>query len=375
MIEPFVTLFIAVVVLLFLAPRAFRAFDRRVTRIRLSDSSPRSPATHRFPEDGDALPQVSAAEVCDLLASAILTGESSRDAMLRLVSGGRVPRSLGLVCVPHLRSPEPFASVMQKVKRDLADTEHRELGALLALCVCDGAFVSSALRHAGELLRSEASLEQLTATHTAHARITMRVLSSLPVGFIAFGLAVSRSFGSAVVSPAGLVCMVVAASLNVVGWLWAARLVARVNRPDNERDAHMLVTGVSVSVHAGHSVVGACLGLRDVNECGARIAERLDRGEPLDDALDELARFFGDTGAALKQLITDCASSGLPLRRAADRLAESLRQRRASTIAVRAQQLTTALSMPIVLCMLPSFGLAVLMPLVVASLSSLSSST
>jgi pilus assembly protein TadC len=137
----------------------------------------------------------------------------------------------------------------------------------------------------------------------------------------------------------------------------------------------MLVTGVSVSVHAGHSVVGACLGLRDVNECGARIAERLDRGEPLDDALDELARFFGDTGAALKQLITDCASSGLPLRRAADRLAESLRQRRAAAIAVRAQQLTTALSMPIVLCMLPSFGLAVLMPLVVASLSSLSSST
>jgi hypothetical protein len=112
-----------------------------------------------------------------------------------------------------------------------------------------------------------------------------------------------------------------------------------------------------------------------VNECGSRIATRLEAHDTLDTALEELIHAFGDTGAALKQLILDCASNGLPLRQAADQLVESTRQHRATAVATRAHQLSTVLSMPIVLCMLPSFGLAVLIPLMTASISSLATST
>lgn len=367
-----VTFMVAVVLVRYLAPRTFTAFDRRAALARLQARRTNSQTGGHRRTRRNSPETVTPHEVCDLLASAVLSGEPSRDALARIVRGNRVPEMFGVVCNRHLASPEPFGSVMQHVKNDLAGTELHRLGVLVALCVVDGVFVPVALKHAAELLRHEQSLERLTATHTAHARITMRTLSSLPVGFLVFGAVVSRSFGSAVVTRAGLVCLMFAMVLNVIGWWWASRLISSVGTADNDTDTTLLVMGIGVSLHSGHSVVGACLNLREVNECGSRIAGRLDAGHSLDSALHELAP--DSTGDALRQMILDAARNGLPLRQSADRLAESVRQRRAASVAMRSQQLATTLSMPIVLCMLPSFGLAVLMPLLIASMSSLAAS-
>ena len=367
-----VTVTVTVILARFLAPRMFTRFDRRTARARLAPRATNEPTDSRRRAHRQSAEPMKPHEVCDLLAAAVLSGEPPRDALAGIVSGQRVPGTLGAVCTAHLESPEPFGSVMQHVRNDLAATELHELGVLLSLCVVDGVLVPVALKHAAELLRHEESLERLTATHTAHARITMRVLSMLPVGFLAVGALVSKTFGSAVVTRAGLVCLLLSMVLNFVGRWWASRLIASVGAPDDDTDAALLVMGIGVSMHTGHSVMGACLNLRDLNECGRRVAGRLDAHDSLESALEELAP--GGTGDALRQMILDSARSGLPVRQSADRLAQSVRQRRAASVATRAQQLATTLSMPIVLCMLPSFGLAALMPLLIASMSSLAAS-
>lgn len=371
MIDSLCIALIATVLTTFLAPRTFSVFDRRLALARLAGgNTPRAVVAPSRAAQGTA-PSVSPHDVCENLASAVLSGEASRDALVRLVSEHRVPEGLREVCDRHMMSPEPFGTVIQRLKNDLAGTEHHGLGVLLALCVTSDVFSAPALRTAAGLLQSEAALEQLTASHTAHARLTVRALSLLPVVFIGFAAVTSRSFRSVMCSFPGVACLAVAAGLNLAGRLWATRLISRAGRPNGDQGVHLLVTGFCVSINAGHSIVGACLGLGRVNDCGLRIARRLEGNEPLESALDELVQEFGDTGNDARRLILDGASSGLPVHRSADRLAESMHQRRASATAARAQQLSTALSMPVVLCLLPSFVVAVLIPLVIASMSSL----
>ena len=363
---------VAAAIASFLAPRMFTMFDRRSTRQRFTVGRPpvdTAVRKHRATTD------MSAHDMFERLAASVLTGRQSRDALAALASADGVPPVLTLACRRHLESPEPFGSVVHRVRLDLAPTQLCDFGALLSLCVADGVFVPGALRQAARLLRSDAELQRHISAQTAQARLTMRVLSFLPVGFLCLGAAASTAFRLAVVSAVGLVCLSVAAALNICGWLWTSRLMAAVWPSPVERDAHLLTLAFCVSLNAGHSIVGACLNLGDVNASGSRITRRLQQNAPLENALEVLVHDFGDTGEMLRRVIVDCASSGLPLHDSAEQIAASLGQRRTHTVTTRAQQLTTKLSIPVVLCMLPSFALAVLMPLLIASMSSLAAST
>lgn len=309
--------------------------------------------------------------MCDFLASAVLSGMPSRDALSQLVDTDRLPHELATTIGNRLRTSEPFAGVVSGLRADLDGGEHRELGVLLATCVTDGGFVVAALSQAAGLFRSNAALSQQVAVLSAHSRLTRRVLTALPLGFLAVGTALSASFRDAVATPTSLVCLVFSAALNGAGRKWMNRITDRARPSDSERDAYLLATWLCVSLRAGHTLVDACRGLGAVNHCGREVATLVDNGCTLDVALEPLARHHGDSGDALRRAILDCTGTGLPLAESAARIAEATRQRQVHAVSVCAQQLSTRTSMPVVLCMLPSFALAVLMPLLMASVTSL----
>ncbi|MDX2381266.1 MAG: type II secretion system F family protein, partial [Acidimicrobiia bacterium] len=105
------------------------------------------------------------------------------------------------------------------------------------------------------------------------------------------------------------------------------------------------------------------------------VCHRLDRGEPLADALDAL---HDDLGAAADPVIDAIAGAerhGLPLTPVLERLADEARATRRRLGEADARRLPVLLSFPLVACTLPSFVLLAIAPSVLAALSSLGASS
>jgi tight adherence protein B len=98
----------------------------------------------------------------------------------------------------------------------------------LAMAHALGGPVASGLQAGVSILRERAAVQADIAVHSAQARLSARVLTSVPVAFSLWGTAFSRSFRGAVVTPAGLLAVAAGGILNVAGWASMRRIVRRV---------------------------------------------------------------------------------------------------------------------------------------------------
>jgi len=105
----------------------------------------------------------------------------------------------------------------------------------------------------------------------------------------------------------------------------------------------------------------------------AAVQQRVATGERFADALGALATHLGLTARPLVDSLAAADRYGLPLAPVLDRLADDARQHRRRAAEARARQLPVRLSLPLVLCTLPSFVLLAIVPLLIGALSSLSS--
>lgn len=102
----------------------------------------------------------------------------------------------------------------------------------------------------------------------------------------------------------------------------------------------------------------------------AEVCRRVDMGARLGDALDVL----DDLGEPVRPLVGALRSSvfdGVPLGPALDRVAADARVGRRRAAESRARRLPIVLLLPLVLCVLPAFGLLAVVPLVFVALQSL----
>ena len=83
---------------------------------------------------------------------------------------------------------------------------------------------------AASLLRERAALRAEVAVHSAQARLSARVMTTVPVAFCAWSLASSASFRRAWLSPIGLVCALCGGLCNLCGWWWMRYSIGRVER-------------------------------------------------------------------------------------------------------------------------------------------------
>ena len=115
----------------------------------------------------------------------------------------------------------------------------------------------------------------------------------------------------------------------------------------------------------------ACERWRSVSPLGSSVADLISAGAPLEEALLPLANLHPITGKNLGHTIVEAERDGLPILDTITRLATDHRNERRRQIDTRIRQLPTRLSIPLVLCVLPSFLLLSVAPLVLASLSHL----
>jgi tight adherence protein C len=101
-----------------------------------------------------------------------------------------------------------------------------------------------------------------------------------------------------------------------------------------------------------------------------RVVARLDHGQRFGDAVGELALAVPASRPAVDLLAT-ADRYGLPLAPVLDRLADEARAQRRRLAEAAARELPVRLAFPLVCCTLPSFAVLTVVPIVVASVGSL----
>lgn len=134
-------------------------------------------------------------------------------------------------------------------------------------------------------------------------------------------------------------------------------------------DLLRLGVAAGLSVHQVLDVVEA-RAPSPVRESVSEVRRRVAFGARLGDALDALDH-LGEPVRPLVAALRSAAFDGVPLGPALERVAADarLQRRRAAEIATR--RLPVQLLLPLVLCVLPAFGLLAIVPLLVVSLRSL----
>lgn len=131
-----------------------------------------------------------------------------------------------------------------------------------------------------------------------------------------------------------------------------------------------------LAVRAGHlptAAVDVVLSHLDVSlrPAFADVSDAVRNGMRFADALALLPRRLGPQAAPLADSLIAADRYGLPLAPVLDRLADEARQHRRRLADASARQLPVRLSLPLVLCTLPSFMLLAVVPLLLAAFASL----
>jgi tight adherence protein B len=92
-----------------------------------------------------------------------------------------------------------------------------------------GGPIAPALDAAATVLRDRAAVAADTLVHSAQARLSARILTVVPLGFAAWGVATSPRTRDAVLhSTLGAACAVAGIALNLAGWRWMRACLRRV---------------------------------------------------------------------------------------------------------------------------------------------------
>jgi tight adherence protein C len=150
----------------------------------------------------------------------------------------------------------------------------------------------------------------------------------------------------------------------------------RRQRRDAERELPGTIELLVLSIHAGLTPSQA---IREVANSAheatrsafVEVVHRMDRGEPLAEALGALPEMLGPRAVGLAEVTGSAARYGLPLSQVLDQLSSEARNTRRRLDEAAARKLPVQLSFPLVVCTLPSFVLLAIAPAVIAALSSL----
>jgi tight adherence protein B len=223
----------------------------------------------------------------------------------------------------------------------------RSIAAVWAVAEVAGAPLGHALRTVAETLRDAAESERDADVALSGPRATARLMSWLPAAGAAMALGIGADIAGTVASPVGATAVGGGALLMLAGRWWMRALVRRatVRRPHPGLAEELIAiaiaggasaeAGVRLAADASH----ACR-LRSLDDSGARAALRL----------------ASSAGAPAVELLT---ASARQLRRSARAQARSA----AATLGVR-------LMLPLGVCVLPSFLLLAVVPLLLSPLSS-----
>ena len=377
MIDLLAGAFIAALLVWYTTPRFFRFLDVSETQRRLhgshlvSENVQSSPALSR-PIQKDTSQVIDFATLCESLARATRSGAAPHDAVL----AGLQRNQLHHPCWSALRNDVASLKSCENalaIARESVEAHSNEAQclSLLESAMVHGNFVPSALDHASSVLRDRAACSAELAVAASQSQLSARLLSALPFVLLLGAMLINSQFRSSLLSPIVLCPLFLGLILNRIGWRWISTLISRAVRYEPDIIGQ-LTEHLCVSLRTGLSMTQSCERWRTLSSTGHSVAELISAGAPLEEALLPLATADPISGKHLGHTIVEAERDGLPVLDTVMRLATDHRAQLRRQTDTRIQQLPTRLTIPLVLCVLPSFLLLSVAPLVLASLSQLS---
>lgn len=189
----------------------------------------------------------------------------------------------------------------------------------------------------------------------------------------------------AVVAIVAIVAIVIAAGIAAALAIAALACGAAASRRRRRRIAHQRAVRsayphaldvLALTMRAGFTTAGAARllatsGPPAIRPAFAAVCRRIDRGDRVATAVEALGVTIGPVAAPLVRALADCERSGLPLAPVLDRLDDEARNQRRRDAEAAARRLPVRLAFPLTVCMLPSFVLLAVVPLLAAAFSEL----
>lgn len=368
---------VAIALVCFVTPRFFRLVDVLEMQRRLHSAdliTEELKPSHTLPKQlrTNISPVLDFAALCESLARATRSGASPHDALLSNLQRHQFHHPCWSALFDDVGTLQSCDSSLATARESVEPRSNdAQCLSLLESAMVHGNFVPGALDHASSVLRDRAACGAELAVAASQAQLSARLLSILPFLLLGGAIFVSSQFRSSLWSPIVLFPLFLGFVLNRIGWRWISSLISRAIH-DGPDEIGLLTEHLCVSLRTGLSMTHACERWRTVSPTGNAVADLISAGAPLEEALLPLATSYPITGMNLGHTIVEAERDGLPILDTVVRLATDRRMERRRQIDTRIRQLPTRLSIPLVLCVLPSFLLLSVAPLVLASLSQLS---
>lgn len=290
------------------------------------------------------------------LAVLIGAGIAPTSAWRHVMAAARPPDAALTALVDDLDAGAPLGLAIDRAARE-RDDGWRALSAAWSVAASSGAPLAPALAAFAEAVRDRTAAQRDIAVALAGPRATARIVLALPVVAIVLGLLAGADIAASLAHPIGVASIVLGLALGVIARAWMARMLRAAAPPPPtvglDLDLLAVAAGGGASPEAARATVLEAL---------------LDRGLPGpsggeagDDALSWLVALSRASGAPLGALARAEAAEA--------RAAERARARRS------AEELAVRLMLPLGVCVLPSFLLLGVVPMLVGLLSSTAGST
>jgi Flp pilus assembly protein TadB len=319
-------------------------------------------------------------DALESMARSLRSGSSLRIAIAEAGAAAPTPLGEGLTDVAGAAARgRPLATAIDRWSSSTPGEGVALTAAALGLGAELGGAAARSLDGVAGTLRDRNGVRREVRALSTQARASAAVIGCAPVAFLLVVAAVDPSaVGFLVGSPVGLSCLASGLGFDAAGAWWMRCIVARAG---TERDLVAAQQADVIDLFA--LALGAGLNLRLALTAVARhappawapalgvVVERVDRGQRVADALDVLVVVLGDPARSLVRVLAGAERYGTPLLPALERLALDARLDRRRRAEEAARRVPVKLLFPLVLCVLPAFGLLTVTPLLAGALDAL----
>jgi tight adherence protein B len=288
---------------------------------------------------------VTSIEICHRLATLARAGLSPRQALIELP--GRLEaaddRAISVARRAKLGYPlplclQPFAAVLEG--------DHPRLVRCLGSTAATGADWARELDELAEAIKERAARYRDASVAGAGATLSARTIAALP--FLMLPIALKQAD-----DPAVAICIALGLALGYAGYRW---LVGIVPPAPSDDPMATLADELAAAVSAGLSLDGALREAASRRDELARAVRKVDLGGRWVSVLSTEA---GEIGRAVQ----DAMTTGVPVETSLRRRAQEIRHRNAQAFGERVQRAPIRMVVPLVTCILPSFVLVAIVPL------------
>jgi Flp pilus assembly protein TadB len=360
-----------------LCPRLFLYMDKKMAHLHIVNSglqpsheSSNDPGEtpqvvnrtvrHRVQSASQFLPEYT--QCLDSLVRATRSQEPARDALLASLL--YLPPSPALTHVlDNLRNGKEI-----HISLSPSECSHFEerFFEFLRISLAQQAFIPQALEQAADLIREEFRHHQDITTATAQARSSASLLTFLPFIVLALLLNSSQSVRQGALTTPFVLTIAIGITINRIGWWWIQQMVHKSRMSTTDLSSSM-AQRLCISLRAGVSLHVAIEAWAAESE--PSLYQALLRGDSLSTALHDFIHRHSDESHHLVQILLEADRDGLPLVHTISQLSLEMRTHRNHQSDIKVRQLPTKLTLPIVLCVLPSFIFLTVIPIVLANIS------